>query len=113
MPDQPLGNALAWTYLIVGGIFEIGMAVGLKYTEGFTRFGPIVGTIASMTVSLVLLAKALQVIPVGTGYAVWTGIGAAGTALVGMLFLGEPHSTVRILCILLIVAGIVGLRLFS
>lgn len=113
MPDQPLGNALAWTYLIVGGIFEIGMAVGLKYTEGFTRFWPTVGTIASMTVSLVLLAKALQVIPVGTGYAVWTGIGAAGTALVGMLFLGESHSTVRILCILLIVAGIVGLRLFS
>jgi len=113
MTDQPLGNALAWTYLIIGGVFEIGMAVGLKYTKGFTRLWPIVGAITSMTVSLLLLAKALQVIPVGTGYAVWTGVGAAGTALVGMFFLGEPRTAARLFFIFLIVVGIVGLRLFS
>ena len=104
---------MAWLYLIVAGILEIGWAIGLKYTDGFTRLWPSVATVCCMGVSFVLLSIALRTIPVGTGYAVWTGIGAVGTAIVGMALLGEPRNAARIVCIVLIVAGIVGLKLFS
>jgi quaternary ammonium compound-resistance protein SugE len=92
---------------------EIGWAVGLKYTQGFTKLWPSVATVAGMIASFGLLAVALKTIPVGTAYAVWTGIGAAGTALVGMMLLGESREVMRIVCIVLIVAGVVGLRIFT
>lgn len=104
---------MAWMYLFVAGVFEILWASGLKYTEGFTRPWPSLGTLAAMGVSFLFLAEALKTIPVGTGYAVWTGIGAAGTAVVGILLFGESRNLVRVLCILVIVAGIVGLKLSS
>jgi quaternary ammonium compound-resistance protein SugE len=102
---------MAWTLLIVAGLFEVGWAIGLKYTEGFTKPWPSLWTAAAMAVSVYLLALALKSIPVGTGYAVWTGIGAAGTAILGIVLLGEPASWPRLACIVLIVAGIVGLKL--
>ena len=104
---------MAWTYLVIAGLFEMGWAVGLKYTEGFTRLWPSVWTAASMAVSVFLLAKALRDIPVGTGYAVWTGIGAVGAAVLGMVLFGESRDVLRLLCIVLIIAGIVGLKLVS
>ncbi len=104
---------MAWIYLFIAGLLEVGWAVGLKYTEGFTRLWPSVATVAAMAASFGLLALALKTIPVGTGYAVWTGIGAAGTAVVGMVFLGESREALRILCIVLIVSGVVGLRFAS
>jgi quaternary ammonium compound-resistance protein SugE len=104
---------MAWIYLFVAGLFEIGWAVGLKYTEGFTRLGPSAGTVGAMIASFALLARALESIPIGTGYAVWTGIGAAGTAAFGIAFLGEARDVGRLLCIALIVAGVVGLKLVS
>lgn len=104
---------MAWIYLFVAGFFEIGWAVGLKYTEGFTRLGPSVATVGAMIASFALLARALESIPIGTGYAVWTGIGAAGTAAFGIVYLGEARDLGRLLCIALIVAGVVGLKLVS
>lgn len=104
---------MAWTYLVIAGLFEVGWAVGLKYTEGFTKLGPSLWTAASMAVSVFLLSKALQDVPVGTGYAVWTGIGAVGTAILGMVLFGESRDVLRLLCIVLIIAGIVGLKLVS
>ena len=104
---------MAWSYLIIAGLLEIGWAIGLKYTHGFSRLWPSVATIAAMIASFLLLAQALKTIPVGTGYAVWTGIGAAGTAILGMAFLGEPREALRILCVVLIVAGVVGLKFVS
>ncbi len=104
---------MAWMYLIIAGILEIGWAIGLKYTDGFTRLWPSIGTVGCMIVSFLLLSTSLKTIPVGTGYAVWTGIGAVGTAIVGMAFLGEPRNVARVVCIVLIVAGIVGLKFFS
>ncbi|PLX84024.1 MAG: quaternary ammonium compound-resistance protein SugE [Desulfuromonas sp.] len=101
---------MAWFYLTVAGLFEVGWAVGLKYTEGFTRLVPSVLTLAAMAVSFGLLSAALKTLPVGTAYAVWTGIGAVGTALVGMALFGEPREAARIVCILLIVAGMAGLK---
>jgi quaternary ammonium compound-resistance protein SugE len=108
-----MSAAQAWMLLVVAGLFEVGWAVGLKYTDGFTRLWPSVATVAAMVASVLLLAQALKVIPLGTGYAVWTGIGAVGTAMLGMLLLGESREPVRLACIALIVAGIVGLKLFS
>ncbi len=108
-----MNKNMAWFYLIVAGIFEIGWAIGLKYTEGFTRLWPSIWTAASMAVSVYLLSKALNTIPVGTGYAAWTGIGAVGTAILGIILFDEPKTLARILCIGLIVAGIVGLKFFS
>jgi quaternary ammonium compound-resistance protein SugE len=102
---------MAWTYLVLAGLLEIGWAIGLKYTEGFTRLVPSVLTVLSMVVSVVLLGLALKTLPVGTGYAVWTGIGTVGTALLGIYLLGEPANAMRIACIGLIVAGILGLKL--
>jgi quaternary ammonium compound-resistance protein SugE len=104
---------MAWTLLLVAGLFEIGWAIGLKYTDGFTRLVPSALTLIAMTVSVVLLALALRSIPVGTGYAVWTGIGAVGTALLGIVLFGESVSVARLGCIALIVAGIVGLKVVS
>jgi quaternary ammonium compound-resistance protein SugE len=102
-----------WIILIVAGLFETGWAVGLKYTEGFTKLWPSVGTAVSMAISVFLLSIALKEIPVGTGYAVWTGIGAAGTAILGMILFDEPREIGRILSILLIIAGIISLKIFS
>jgi quaternary ammonium compound-resistance protein SugE len=104
---------MAWTILVIAGLFEIGWAIGLKYTAGFTRLWPSVWTILAMIVSVYLLALAVRTLPIGTGYAVWTGIGAAGTALLGIVLLGEPATVARIACIGLIIAGIIGLKLVS
>lgn len=102
---------MSWTYLFIAGAFEIVWAIGLKYTEGFTRLWPSVGTVSAMIASFAFLSEALKTIPVGTGYAVWTGIGAAGTATLGMILLGESRDPARIACIAAIVVGIVGLKL--
>jgi quaternary ammonium compound-resistance protein SugE len=104
---------MAWLYLFVAGLFEVGWAIGLKYTQGFTRLVPTVFTGVSMVVSLGLLGLALKSLPVGTAYAVWTGIGTIGTAILGIALLGEPAGALRLACIGLIVAGIVGLKLVS
>lgn len=101
---------MAWVYLTLAGLFEIGWAIGLKYTEGFTRLVPTVLTAVSMVASVLLLGIALKTLPVGTGYAVWTGIGTVGTALLGIILLGEPVTALRLGCIGLIVAGILGLK---
>lgn len=102
-----------WTLLIVAGLLEVVWAVGLKYTESFTRLLPSAITLIAMLLSIVLLARALRTIPVGTGYAVWTGIGAVGTALVGILLLGEPKGAGRLIALGAIIGGIVGLKLAS
>lgn len=104
---------MAWVVLLVAGLLEIGWAVGLKYTAGFTRLWPTVATVACMIASLGLLGVALRTLPVGTAYAVWTGIGAAGTAIVGILFLGESAATLKLLSVGLVIAGVVGLQLTS
>jgi quaternary ammonium compound-resistance protein SugE len=104
---------MAWFALIIAGLFEVGWAVGLKYTEGFTRLWPTVLTVASMIVSLWFLGLALRTLPLGTAYAIWTGVGTVGTALLGMALFSEPADTIRLACIGLIVAGIVGLKLVS
>jgi len=100
-------------YLVVAGLFECGWAIGLKYTEGFSRLVPSVLTIIAMAASFWLLSVAMKTIPVGTAYAVWTGIGAVGVAILGMLFLGESRELLRVFCLLLIVSGIVELKLVS
>ena len=104
---------MAWLYLFVAGVFETAWAIGLKYSAGFTKFGPSVFTVVAMSISLYLLALALRTIPVGTGYAVWTGIGTVGAAILGIYLFNESREISRILCILLIVAGIIGLKLTS
>lgn len=104
---------MVWILLVLAGLFEIVWAVGLKYTEGFTRLWSTVGTVAAMIVSFGLLAHVLKTLPIGTAYAIWTGIGAVGTALVGIIVLGESASPARLACIGMIAAGIVGLKLVS
>ena len=104
---------MAWIYLFVAGVFETAWAIGLKYSAGFTKIGPSVFTVVAMGVSLYLLALALRTLPVGTGYAVWTGIGTVGAAILGIYLFNESREISRILCILLIVAGIIGLKLTS
>jgi len=104
---------VAWYYLLVAGLFEVVWAVGLKYTEGFSRLWPSAGTVLAMIASFYCLAAALKTIPVGTGYAVWTGIGAAGTALFGIFLFGESTSVPRLVSIALILCGIVGLKVSS
>lgn len=101
---------MAWFYLLIAGLFEIGWAIGLKYTEGFTRLVPSLLTLACMIVSFALLGMALKTLPVGTAYAIWTGVGAVGTALMGMYLFGDPATTARLACIAIIVSGIVGLK---
>ena len=102
---------MAWIYLVVAGLFEVVWAIGLKYTEGWTRLWPSVGTLAAMAISVGLLGVAMRDLPVGTAYAVWTGIGAVGTVLLGMALFGDPVNAARLLCVGLIVAGILGLKL--
>lgn len=104
---------MAWIYLFIAGLFEIGWAVGLKYTDGFTKLLPSVITIIGMILSFYFLSTAVKSIPIGTAYAIWTGIGAVGTAILGIILFGESKEFVRIFFILLIVIGIVGLKIFS
>ncbi len=104
---------MAWLYLFVAGLFEVGWAIGLKYTQGFTRLVPTAFTLVSMLLSLGLLGLALKSLPLGTAYAIWTGIGTIGTAILGIVLLNEPAGALRLACIGLIVAGIVGLKLVS
>jgi quaternary ammonium compound-resistance protein SugE len=104
---------MGWFALFAAGLFEIGWAVGLKYTDGFTRPGPTIATVASMVVSLGLLGIALRTLPLGTAYAIWTGIGTVGTVALGIMLFSEPADVLRLACIGLIVAGIVGLKLIT
>lgn len=104
---------MAWVLLVIAGLFEVGWAIGLKYTEGFTRLWPSAFTLAAMVLSVVLLGVAMKSLPVGTSYAVWVGVGAVGTAILGMVLFGEPASTGRLLSLGFIVVGIVGLKLAS
>lgn len=107
------GATGSWIALFAAGLFEVGWAVGLKYTQGFTRLVPSALTVAAMVVSLYLLAVALRHLPLGTAYAVWTGVGTVGTALLGIVLFGEPATAARLGCILCIVAGIAGLKLLA
>jgi len=102
---------MAWLFLLIAGLMEVGWAIGLKYTKGFTRPGPSAGTVLAMILSFYFLSQALKTLPVGTGYAVWTGIGAVGTAILGILLFSESAAPARIASIALIVIGILGLRL--
>ncbi len=104
---------MSWLYLVIAGLLEVAWAVGLKYTAGFTRLWPSVFTLATMAGSVGMLGVALRALPLGTAYAVWTGIGTVGTAVFGMLMLGEPAGALRLLSIGLIVAGIIGLKLLT
>ncbi len=101
---------MAWTLLLVAGFFEIVWATLLKFTDGFTEMWPSVGTVVAMSISMVCLSFALREIPMGTAYVVWTGIGAVGTVILGIMLFGEPKNAVRLMCIGLIIAGIVGLK---
>ena len=102
---------MAWVLLLVAGLLEVGWAIGLKYTEGFTRLWPSVFTLAAMTASVVLLGIAMKSLPVGTSYAVWVGVGAVGTAILGIILFGESANAGRLVSLGLIVAGIIGLKL--
>ncbi len=102
-----------WIILVLAGLFEVGWAIGLKYTDGFTRPWPTVGTVIAMVISLGLLGIAMKSLPVGTAYAIWVGVGAVGTAILGIILLGEPATTGRLVSLALIVAGIIGLKLAS
>lgn len=104
---------MAWVILVIAGLFEVGWAVGLKYTEGFTRLWPTVGTVLAMVISLWLLGLAMKTLPVGTAYAIWVGVGAVGTVILGMVLLGEPANAGRLISVGLIIAGIIGLKLAS
>jgi quaternary ammonium compound-resistance protein SugE len=104
---------MAWAILFVAGLMEIGWAIGLKYTEGFTRLVPSALTLACMAASIVLLGLAVKTLPIGTAYAVWTGIGAVGTAILGIILFGDAATALRLACIGLIVAGILGLKLVT
>jgi quaternary ammonium compound-resistance protein SugE len=104
---------MAWTYLVIAGLMEIAWATGLKYSEGFTKPLASVVTAILMIASFYFLSLALKTLPIGTAYAIWTGIGAVGTAIIGIILFGESREALRIICMLLIVAGIVGLKLFS
>jgi quaternary ammonium compound-resistance protein SugE len=104
---------MAWFMLFVAGLMEVGWAIGLKYTDGFTRLVPSILTLAAMAASLALLGLVLKTLPIGTAYAVWTGIGAVGTAILGIVLFGDPATMARLLCIGLIVAGIAGLKLVT
>src|SRR5262249_39120713 len=106
-------SIMAWVVLFAAGLLEVGWAVGLKYTHGFTRLWPTIGTVTAMLGSLGLLGLAVRTLPLGTAYAVWTGIGTVGTVLLGIVLIGEPISFVRLFCVLLIVFGIIGLKLVA
>ena len=102
---------MPWAILVLAGLFEVGWAIGLKYTEGFTRLWPTVGTVAAMAISLGLLGVAMKSLPVGTADAIWVGVGAVGTAILGIVLLGEPANAGRMVSLGLIIAGIIGLKL--
>ncbi len=104
---------MAWAYIAIAGLFECGWAIGIKYTDGFTKLVPSLLTVSAMAISFWLLSVAMKTIPVGTAYAVWTGIGAVGVAVLGMVLFGESRDIMRVICLLLIVSGIVGLKLVS
>jgi len=104
---------MSWFVLILAGVFEIAWAIGLKYTEGFTRLWPSVGTVLAMVISLGLLSVAMKSLPVGTAYAIWVGVGALGTAILGIVLLGEPATPARLFSLGLILAGVTGLKLAS
>ena len=104
---------MSWIILVIAGLFEIGWAIGLKYTHGFTRLWPTLGTVGAMVISVGLLGVAMRELPVGTAYAVWTGIGAVGTVILGIVLFGDPANAPRLVCVGLIVAGILGLKLTS
>ena len=104
---------MAWTYLVIAGLMEIAWATGLKYSEGFTKPLASIVTAILMIASFYFLSLALKTLPIGTAYAIWTGIGAVGTAIIGIMLFGESREALRIICMLLIVAGIIGLKLFS
>lgn len=108
-----MSASLSWIVLVVAGLFEVGWAIGLKYTEGFTRLWPSIGTGAAMIVSIGLLGFAMKALPVGTAYAVWVGVGAVGTVILGIVLLGEPANAARLVSVGFIIAGIVGLKLAS
>jgi quaternary ammonium compound-resistance protein SugE len=104
---------MAWISLFIAGLFEVGWAIGLKYTDGFSKLWPTVWTVAAMIVSLVFLEYALRTLPVGTAYAIWVGIGAVGTAIMGMWLFNESREIARIVCLALIVAGVIGLKVVT
>jgi quaternary ammonium compound-resistance protein SugE len=104
---------MAWIYLFIAGLFEVGWAIGLKYTDGFSRLGPSVATVILMIASFAMLGLALRTLPLGTAYAVWTGIGTLGTVLLGIMLFQEPAEALRLLCIGLIIAGVAGLKFLS
>lgn len=104
---------MSWIILVIAGLFEIGWAIGLKYTEGFSRLWPTVGTVTAMVISVGLLGVAMRDLPVGTAYAVWTGIGAVGTVILGIVLMGDPANAARLVCVGLILCGIIGLKLTS
>ena len=104
---------MSWIILVIAGLLEIGWAIGLKYTQGFTRLWPTLGTVGAMVISVGLLGVAMRELPVGTAYAVWTGIGAVGTVILGIVLFGDPANAPRLVCVGLIVAGILGLKLTS
>jgi len=112
-PWQTALYVMPWILLLLAGLFEIAWAIGLKFTDGFTRFWPTMGTIAALIISIGLLGLAAKSLPIGTAYAVWTGIGAAGTVLCGVIFLGDPATAARLGCVALILAGVVGLKVVS
>lgn len=102
---------MAWTILVIAGLFEVGWAIGLKHTEGFTRLWPTVWTVLAMVISLSLLGIAMKSLPVGTAYSIWVGVGAVGTVILGIVLFGEPANAARLISITLVVAGIIGLKL--
>jgi quaternary ammonium compound-resistance protein SugE len=105
------GGRMAWGILVVAGLFEVGWAIGLKYTDGFTRLWPTIWTVLAMIISLWLLGVAMKSLPVGTAYGVWVGVGAVGTVILGIVLLGEAANAARLVSVALIIAGIVGLKL--
>ena len=104
---------MSWTLLFIAGLFEVAWAIGLKYTDGFSRFWPSAGTVTAMVISVLLLGLAMRELPVGTAYAVWTGIGAVGTVILGIVLFGDSASALRLVCVGLIIVGILGLKLVS
>lgn len=104
---------MPWVILVIAGLFEITWAIGLKYTDGFTRFWPTVGTLIALVISMGLLGLAVRSLPIGTAYAVWTGIGAVGTVILGIVLMGDPATPARLVCVGLILAGIIGLKILT
>jgi quaternary ammonium compound-resistance protein SugE len=104
---------MAWIYLLIAAVFEVGWAIGLKYTDGFTRLWPSVATVVAMILSFVFLSQAARTLPIGTAYAIWTGIGAAGAVLLGIVLFGEPATALRLACTALILIGVIGLKLLA